>query len=218
MKANSKKILSLQKIFKSYEANVVIDNFSFEVDYGESVGIFGKNGSGKSTILKICCGLLQPDSGSISVIGKSFSSSEESLQIKSRMGVMLHDDMLYPQLTVKENLIFYSKILGIKNILENIQKISSHLNIDEYMNVSIMKLSNGNKRRASLGKSLLNNPEILIADEPESNLDDKGKDIVSKVFSNRRKRGLTNFFSTHSKDFLKECSSKTIKLDGATKL
>ena len=131
---------------------------------------------------------------------------------------MLHDDMLYPQLTVKENLIFYSKILGIKNILENIQKISSHLNIYEYMNVSIMKLSNGNKRRASLGKSLLNNPEILIADEPESNLDDKGKEIVSKVLSNRRKRGLTNFFSTHSKDFLKECSSKTIKLNGATKL
>ena len=99
MEANSKKILSLKKIFKSYEANVVIDNFSFEVDYGESVGMFGKNGSGKSTILKICCGLLQPDSGSISVMGKSFSSSEESLQIKSRMGVMLHDDMIYPQLT-----------------------------------------------------------------------------------------------------------------------
>ena len=74
------------------------------------------------------------------------------------------------------------------------------------------------RRRASLGKSLLNNPEILIADEPESNLDDKGKEIVSKVLSNRRKRGLTNFFSTHSKDFLKECSSKTIKLNGATKL
>ena len=218
MEANSKKILSLKKIFKSYEANVVIDNFSFDIDYGESVGIFGKNGSGKSTILKICCGLIQPDSGSISVMGKSFSSSEESLQIKSRMGVMLHDDMIYPQLTVKENLVFYSKILGIKNTTENIQKISSLLDIDEYMNVPVIKLSNGNKRRASLGKSLLNNPDILIADEPESNLDDKGKEIVSKVLSNRRKRGLTNFFSTHSKDFLKECSSKTIKLNGATKL
>ena len=166
MEANSKKILSLKKIFKSYEANIVIDNFSFDVDYGESVGIFGKNGSGKSTILKICCGLLQPDSGSISVMGKSFSSSEESLQIKSRMGVMLHDDMIYPQLTIKENLIFYSKILGIKNIIENIQKISSLLDIDEYMNVPVLKLSNGNKRRASLGKSLLNNQDILIADEP----------------------------------------------------
>ena len=218
MEANSKKILSLKKIFKSYEANVVIDNFSFDIDYGESVGIFGKNGSGKSTILKICCGLLQPDSGSISVMGKSFSSSEESLQIKSRMGVMLHDDMIYPQLTIKENLVFYSKILGIKNTTENIQKISSLLDIDEYMNVPVIKLSNGNKRRASLGKSLLNNPEILIADEPESNLDDKGKEIVSKVFKHRRENGLTNFFSTHSKDFLKECSSKTIKLNGATKL
>ena len=218
MEANSKKILSLKKIFKSYEANVVIDNFSFDIDYGESVGIFGKNGSGKSTILKICCGLLQPDSGSISVMGKSFSSSEESLQIKSRMGVMLHDDMIYPQLTIKENLVFYSKILGIKNTTENIQKISSLLDIDKYMNVQVIKLSNGNKRRASLGKSLLNDPEILIADEPESNLDDKGKEIVSKVLINRRKRGLTNFFSTHSKDFLKECSTKTIKLNGATKL
>ena len=218
MEANSKKILSLQKIFKSYEANVVINNFSFDIDYGESVGMFGKNGSGKSTILKICCGLLQPDSGNIRVMGKSFTSSEESLQIKSRMGVMLHDDMIYPQLTIKENLIFYSKILGIKDATENIQKISSLLDIDKYMNVPVIKLSNGNKRRASLGKSLLNNPEILIADEPESNLDDKGKEIVSKVFNYRRERGLTNFFSTHSKDFLKECSSKTIKLNGATEL
>jgi len=182
------------------------------------VGMFGKNGSGKSTILKICCGLLQPDSGNIRVMGKSFTSSEESLQIKSRMGVMLHDDMIYPQLTIKENLIFYSKILGIKDATENIQKISSLVDIDKYMNVPVIKLSNGNKRRASLGKSLLNNPEILIADEPESNLDDKGKEIVSKVFNYRRERGLTNFFSTHSKDFLKECSSKTIKLNGVTEL
>ncbi len=212
MKTNLKKILSLQKVFKSYEKNIVINNFSIDIDYGESVGVYGKNGSGKSTILKICCGLLKPDSGNIRVMGKSFNSLEESLLIKSRMGVMLHDDMLYPQLSVKENLIFYSRILGIKDIFENINKISSILKLEEYMDVQVIKLSNGNKRRASLGKSLLNNPDILIVDEPESNLDDNGKEIVSQIFNERRDKGLTNFFSTHSKKFLKECSSKTINL------
>ena len=112
MKTNLKKILSLQKVFKSYEKNIVINNFSIDIDYGESVGVYGKNGSGKSTILKICCGLLKPDSGNIRVMGKSFNSLQESLLIKSRMGVMLHDDMLYPQLSVKENLIFYC---GVKS-------------------------------------------------------------------------------------------------------
>ena len=70
-------------MFKSYEKNIVINNFSIDIDYGESVGVYGKNGSGKSTILKICCGLLKPDSGNIRVMGKSFNSLQESLLIKS---------------------------------------------------------------------------------------------------------------------------------------
>ena len=78
-------------------------------------------------------------------MGKSFNSLQESLLIKSRMGVMLHDDMLYPQLSVKENLIFYSRILGIKDIFESINKISSILKLEEYMNVQVIKLCIGNK-------------------------------------------------------------------------
>ena len=212
MKDNSKKILRLNKVVKSYQDKIVINKFSVEIYYGASVGIFGKNGSGKSTLLKICCGLLRPDSGNIEIMGKSFNSSEESLIIKSRMGVMMHEDMLYPQLSVKENLEFYSKILGIKNINNTIEKISFLLNIEKYLNTPVMELSNGNKKRASFGKSLLNEPDILFVDEPESNIDDEGIEIISKIFNDRKSQGLTNIFSTHSEKFLNECSSQEINL------
>ena len=212
MKVNAKKILSLSKISKSYQNNLVINNFSININYGDSVGIIGKNGSGKSTILKISCGLLKPDSGNVLLMGKSFDSTEESLIIKSRMGVVLHEDMLYPQLSVLENLNFYSKILGIKNIHDKVEELSTLLNLTKYLKISVSKLSNGNKKRVSFAKSLLNDPDILFTDEPESNLDDEGKEIVFKIFNDRSKRGLTNFFSTHSEIFLNNCSSQTVNL------
>ena len=100
-------MIQFENVTATYADDAGIFDLSFLIEKGEMVFLMGPTGAGKSTILKICCGLLQPDSGSISVMGKSFSSSEESLQIKSRMGVMLHDDMIYPQLTIKENLVFY---------------------------------------------------------------------------------------------------------------
>ena len=77
MKVNAKKVLSLNNISKSYQNNLVINNFSVDFNYGNSVGIIGKNGSGKSTILKISCGLLKPDSGNVLLMGKSFDSTED---------------------------------------------------------------------------------------------------------------------------------------------
>ena len=190
----------------------VLNQLNFVLNDGEKLAIVGPSGSGKSTILKISCGLLKPDSGNVLLMGKSFDSTEESLLIKSRMGVVLHEDMLYPQLTVFENLNFYSKILGIKNVNNKIEELSTLLNLSDYLKISVSKLSNGNKKRVSFAKSLLNDPDILFADEPESNLDDNGKEIVSKIFNDRRKRGLTNFFSTHSEIFLEKCSNHLINL------
>ena len=164
-------LLSAKKINKSYQDNNVLQDVNLDIKSGDSICISGENGSGKSTLLKIFCGLLRPDIGTLSVLGRDPYKQPENLFIKQRMGVLMHSNMLYPQLTVKENLLFFSKLLGIIKYRSRVCEVTDELNISKFLNIEIYKLSNGNRRKASFAKSLLNDPEILITDEPEANID-----------------------------------------------
>ena len=108
-------LLSAIKINKSYQDNHVIMNSSLSLDHGDSVCVLGENGSGKSTLLRIISGLLKPDKGSVKIFDRDPYKQPENLFVKQRIGVLMHSNMLYPQLTLKENLLFFSKLLGIIN-------------------------------------------------------------------------------------------------------
>ena len=208
-----KLLLSAKKINKSYQDNNVLQDVSLDIKSGDSICISGENGSGKSTLLKIFCGLLRPDIGTLSVLGRDPYKQPENLFIKQRMGVLMHSNMLYPQLTVKENLLFFSKLLGIIKYRSRVCEVTDELNISKFLNIEIYKLSNGNRRKASFAKSLLNDPEILITDEPEANIDNDTIEIFANIFTQRLKRSKANIFTSHNEKFSEKCSNRRMKLE-----
>tara|TARA_B100001996_G_scaffold199084_1_gene152412 strand:- start:600 stop:1277 length:678 start_codon:yes stop_codon:yes gene_type:complete len=205
-------ILSAKKINKSYQDNHVILNANLNIEYGDSICILGENGSGKSTLLKIFSGLLKPDHGTLKVLERDPYKQPENLFIKQRMGVLMHSNMLYPQLTLKENLLFFSKLLGIIEYKNRVSEVAEELSISRFLNIEIYKLSNGNQRKAGFAKSLLNNPEILIADEPDANIDNDTIEIFSNIFTQRSNKSKVNLFTSHNEFFLKKCSNRKINL------
>ena len=186
------------------------------MEHGDSICILGENGSGKSTLLRIFCGLLKPDKGTVKVLNRDPYRQPENLFIKQRMGVLMHSNMLYPQLTLKENLLFFSKLLGIIDYKNRVNEVADELNISRFLNIEIYKLSNGNQRKAGFAKSLLNDPEILIADEPDANIDNDTIEIFSRIFLQRSNKSKANLFTSHNEVFLKKCSNRKIKLNSGS--
>ena len=205
-------LLSAIKINKSYQDKHVIMNSSLSLDHGDSVCVLGENGSGKSTLLRIISGLLKPDKGSVKIFDRDPYKQPENLFVKQRIGVLMHSNMLYPQLTLKENLLFFSKLLGIINYKNRVDEIANELNISGLLNIEIYKLSNGNQRKAGFAKSLLNDPQILIADEPDANIDNSTIEIFSDIFLKRSKKSKANLFTSHNELFFNKCSNRKLKL------
>tara|TARA_B100001105_G_C22397704_1_gene447600 strand:- start:1309 stop:1947 length:639 start_codon:yes stop_codon:yes gene_type:complete len=203
-------LLEVSNIKKSFQDNLVLENLSLSLDLGESICITGANGSGKSTLLKICSGLLHPDQGAISVLEKSFQS--QGLEIRRRIGVLLHSNMLYPTYTIRQNLYLFAKILGIIEYKSRVGEIVERLGLDNSMDKEVQKLSNGNKRKVGLCKSLLNDPDLLIVDEPESNLDEESLKTIAVILMDRAKGGKGNIFTSHSVEFSALCSTKSFKI------
>tara|TARA_B100001029_G_scaffold179087_1_gene187416 strand:+ start:11505 stop:12149 length:645 start_codon:yes stop_codon:yes gene_type:complete len=206
-------LLTAKKINKSYQDNHVLQDANLDIKSGDSICISGENGSGKSTLLKIFCGLLRPDLGKLSILDRDPYKQPENLFIKQRIGVLMHSNMLYPQLTLKENLLFFSKLLGIINHRSRTYEVTDELNISKFLDIEIYKLSNGNRRKAGFAKSLLNDPEILITDEPEANIDSDTIEIFSNIFLQRLERSKANLFTSHNEKFYEKCSNKRMKLE-----
>ncbi len=205
-------MIEVKEIYKSFQYNHVLKNLNMIVNKGESICINGLNGSGKSTLLNICSGLMLPEKGQIKIFKKSFHNSKEVLDIKKRLGVLLHSNMLYPNYTVMQNLTFFSKLLGVLNFKDRINSILEELNINQFSEIEVYKLSNGNQRKVGIAKSILNDPLLLIIDEPEANLDSDGSKLIIKILLNRLDSGKSNLFTSHSELFYKKCSTKTFNL------
>ena len=205
-------LLEVSNIKKSFQDNLVLENLSLSLDLEESICITGSNGSGKSTLLKICSGLLHPDQGAVNVLEKSFLSQSQGLEIRRRIGVLLHSNMLYPTYTVRQNLYLFAKILGIIEYKSRVGEIVERLGLDDSMDKEVQKLSNGNKRKVGLCKSLLNDPDLLIIDEPESNLDAESLKTIAGILTDRATSGKGNLFTSHSVEFSALCSTKSFKI------
>lgn len=178
-------LLVFRDVHKSYGTKVVLENFNLVVESSEVVRLEGPNGSGKSTVLKLACGLERPTKGEVKVMDEK----PWSPKAKKYFGAVLHHNMTYPDLTVKENLEFFAKIYGSSR--ERAYELASSVGLQDKMNQRAGELSFGWRKRLELVRALLHEPKLLLLDEPFVGLDEKGKSDILGLLRDIVRRGVS---------------------------
>ena len=186
-------------ISKSYGDGLVLKNLNLTVKHGESLVIFGANGSGKTTLLKILSTQIRPDSGEVCIRGVPINS--EPNLIRRMIGVVGHQDFLYEDLTLYQNMIFFGKMYQISGLRQNIRDVLIELGLYDDAHVRVRSFSHGMRKRASLARSLLHDPEILLLDEPESGLDVNALQMMNSLRYRRAGDPRTIVITTHNIDY-----------------
>ncbi len=169
-------VKNLEKKFKKFTA---VNNVSFCIDEGKTLGVLGPNGCGKTTTIGMLLGLIKPSNGEILIDDTNFESLNRE-KILSKFNFASPYVELPKKLTVKENLEIYGRLYGVKDLTNRIKEISNDLNLGLFLNKKTGELSSGQKNRVSLAKSLINNPKILFLDEPTASLDPDIGDFVRR--------------------------------------
>ena len=169
------KVIELKNVSKAYNSHLVVKDFSLEVEKGERVAILGHSGCGKTTILRLLAGFIAPESGSISIGGEVVASDGKIIKEpeKRNIGMVFQDLALWPHLTVKGNLEFglKAKKIPTEERAQRIKDILKRIQMEKYINTWPSELSGGQQQRIALARALILFPEVLLMDEPLSNLD-----------------------------------------------
>jgi ABC-2 type transport system ATP-binding protein len=179
---NSIEVINLSKNYKSREAVI---NINFKINENEIVGLLGPNGCGKTTTIGMILGLLKPTSGKILINGIDIEKNKISLLHK--MNFISPYIELPKKLKVKQNLIVFGKLYNIKNLNEHIDYLAEKLRLTEFLNKVTGELSSGQKNRVSLAKALINDPSVLLLDEPTASLDPETGDFVRTFLEDYKK-------------------------------
>tara|TARA_B100001013_G_scaffold72146_1_gene38188 strand:- start:3125 stop:3838 length:714 start_codon:yes stop_codon:yes gene_type:complete len=167
---------------KNYDKKVAVNNLNFQIQKGEIIGLLGPNGCGKTTTIAMILGLLKPTSGQVIINGKNIE--KERIYLLNQMNFISPYVELPKKLTVKENLEVYARLYGVKNINYKIKTLSDQLRLNDFLNKKTGELSSGQKNRISLAKALINDPEILLLDEPTASLDPETGDYIRSFIEN----------------------------------
>ncbi|QFP41626.1 ABC transporter ATP-binding protein [Borrelia miyamotoi] len=187
-------MINVKNVTKTYGSFTALFNVSFKVDKGEVLGILGPNGAGKSTLIKILTSFHYPNKGNVKIFGKDIT--EKSKEILHNIGYIPEKLALYPELSVKEYLNFISKIKGIANPKKEIDKAIGIFKLESVKNKLISELSKGFKQRVGIAGALINNPKLVILDEPTNGLD-PNQIIEFKEFLKELAKSSTILFSSH---------------------
>lgn len=191
-------IIEIEDLHKSFKDVNAVDGLTFKVKEGELFSFLGVNGAGKSTTINIISGILQKDSGKVSVCG--YDIDQNCNDIKSKIGIVFQNSVLDKKLTVYENLKYRASLYGIfgNEFKSRLSQMTELLDLGEILKRPLSKLSGGQKRRIDIARALIHNPQLLILDEPTTGLDPKTRITVWKVIDKLRKdSGLTVFLTTH---------------------
>jgi ABC-type multidrug transport system, ATPase component len=208
---NSIEVINLSKKYKSKNA---VNNINFKIGENEIVGLLGPNGCGKTTTIGMILGLLKPSSGQVLINGKNIETNKISLLHK--MNFISPYIELPKKLKVKQNLIVYGKLYNVDDLENRIDYLSDQLRLTDLLDKITGELSSGQKNRVSLAKALINDPTVLLLDEPTASLDPETGDFVRTFLENfKKEKKISVLLASHNMDEVKRlCGSVLMMKDG----
>lgn len=205
-------MLKVDKITKYYGDFKAVDNLSFTVKPGEIFGLLGVNGAGKTTTFRMIMGLLEPSSGSVTLNGEKIDYS-----VTDQIGFLTEERSLLTKLTVKEQCLFYGTLKGMseKEILSKLDNLLDKFGITDYKEKKIKELSKGNQQKIQFITAIINDPKLLILDEPFSGLDPLNIELFKKVILELAEKGSMIIFSSHQMNHVELfCKKIVVMLKG----
>lgn len=207
-------IIRVKNLVKKFGSFVANDNLTFHVEEGEIFGFLGANGAGKTTAMRILCGLSYPTSGELNVAGYDVYKERES--IKRNIGYMSQKFSLYEDLTVSENIRLYAGIYGMrkKEIIEREDQLLARLGMKDIRSRMISEIPLGWKQKLAFSVAVFHQPKIVFLDEPTGGVDPQTRRQFWELIHEATKEGITVFVTTHYMDEAEYCSRLSIMVDG----
>jgi lipooligosaccharide transport system ATP-binding protein len=213
MNAGDAPVLSVSGLRKSYGDNEVVRGLDFAIRRGECFGLLGPNGAGKTTTLRCCLGLIDPNAGTITLVGEPVPKAAREARL--RVGVVPQMDNIDPDFTVVENLIIYGRYFRMPDALinERIPRLLEFAGLATKGDANIRTLSGGMKRRLTLARALVNDPELLILDEPTTGLDPQARHLIWDGLRQLLTQGKTILLTTHFMDEAERLCTRLAVID-----
>ena len=211
-------LFEAHRLTKRYGDSTVVDDLSFDIAPGECLGVIGPNGAGKTTTIRMCLGLTAPDEGRIHALGGQMP--EDALAIKAQLGVVSQMDTLDPDFSCEENLLVYGRYFGLKDaqIRERIPGLLEFAALTHKAKAKPGELSGGMKRRLSLARALVNQPRLLLLDEPTTGLDPQARHLLWDRLHLLFHQGKSILLTTHFMDEAARLCSRLLVLDHGRKI
>ena len=205
--------IEIKNLNKKYNNVEAVRNINFKINKGSIVGLLGPNGCGKTTTIGMILGLIKPTSGSVFVNEKNIEKENNRTEIIEKVNFISPYVELPKKLTIEENLKVYGKMYGVNNLQKKISDLMDELNLREFKKRKTGELSSGQKNRVSLAKALINDPEILLLDEPTASLDPDVGDYIRTYIENfASKRGTTILLASHNMNEVERLCSEVMMM------
>jgi lipooligosaccharide transport system ATP-binding protein len=211
-------LFSVRNLHKRFGSNTVVNDLSFDIAPGECLGVIGPNGAGKTTTIRMCLGQTAPDAGEIHAFG--LRMPQDARAIKARLGVVSQMDTLDPDFDLAENILVYGRYFGMKTaeILPRVPQLLEFASLTHKAKSKPGELSGGMKRRLSLARALVNNPDLLMLDEPTTGLDPQARHLMWERLQVLLQQGKSILLTTHFMDEAERLCSRLLVIDHGKKI
>ena len=204
--------ICFENIEKRYGGLYALRRVSLEVAPGECVAFAGRNGSGKTTVLRIAAQLVRPSAGRVNFV----ASGGEATDSPVRSGFVAHATMVYDELTAEENLLMFAKLQGIREAGARAASLLEQVGLSERRNSLVRTFSRGMRQRVAIARALLNDPSVLLLDEPATGLDPEGITWLANALGGMRDAGRTILMSVHGESEISALATRAIRLDAGS--